>query len=49
VKFQSAAQWRKNYLLSAQSEISKQTSGTGNLKFCAERRERSRATDSGKF
>ncbi|WP_298027258.1 hypothetical protein [uncultured Campylobacter sp.] len=35
--------------MSVQSEISKQTSGTGILKFCAERRERSGATDSGKF
>ena len=39
----------KNYFLAARSEISKQASGTGNLKFCSERRERSKATDSGKF
>ncbi|WP_298081999.1 hypothetical protein [uncultured Campylobacter sp.] len=39
----------KNYFLSARFEISKQASGIGILKFCAEHRKRSKATDSGKF
>ncbi|WP_297882189.1 hypothetical protein [uncultured Campylobacter sp.] len=40
---------RKACFLAVRSEISKQTSGTRILKFCAEHRERSKATDSGKF